>query len=208
MRKWYVRAIELNYMRAYADLGQIYLSGRGVRRNYAKASSLLQTALEAGVLGAHGPIGEMYFRGNGRPRSYAKALEHFLLDPAPNIYTTELAYMYRHGLGIGRDPEGAIKWYRTALIKGRNYATYEIGTMYWNGEVAEPDSRAKALAWFLLGAGYGGSKSARMVERLKSELNRVLARKAVVHAKTISGEIIWDMAIFGYLNKAPGGFSE
>ena len=116
--------------------------------------------------------------------------------------------MYRHGLGTERDPDAAIKWYRTVLIKGRNYPMYEIGTMNLNGVVADPDSWSKALAWFLLGAGYGGERSAGMVKHLKSNLTRAVAIKAVAHAKTISGEIIWDLAIFDYLKKAPGWFPE
>jgi|GEM_PF-1666555 hypothetical protein len=205
-RIWFERAVKFNYAAAHVGLGKLYLSGDGVEQNFAKANMHLQNALAAGEIGAHGLIGSMYFNGNGRPRDYAVARKHFLLHVAPYDYARELAHIYRQGLGTRRDPVEALKWYRIALINGWNGAMYELGTMYWNGEIAQLDPRIRSLAWFLLGAGHGGEKSARMVERLKSELPRQVAERAVTQAKTLSGKINWYSELADYLNEAPAGF--
>ena len=106
----------------------------------------------------------MYYSGNGRPRDYAAARKHFLLHDAPYNYARELAHIYRQGLGTPRDPDEAVTWYRFALINKWNGAMYQLGSMYWNGEIAHLETQIRALAWFLLGAGHGGGKSERMVE--------------------------------------------
>lgn len=51
----------------------------------------------------------------------------------------ELGMMYEHGLGVPKDYQGAIFWYRTAADRGSGYAAYKIALMFENGHGVQPD---------------------------------------------------------------------
>ena len=62
---------------------------------------------------------------------------------------------YRFGLGVGRDPEEAVRWFRLAADRGDGDACNHLGQMYCRGEgVGGPDHEA-ALWWFGAAAGRG-----------------------------------------------------
>lgn len=51
----------------------------------------------------------------------------------------ELGMMYEHGLGMPKDFQAAILWYRTAADHGSGYAAYKIAQMFENGHGVQQD---------------------------------------------------------------------
>ena len=62
-----------------------------------------------------------------------------------------LAAMYKLGLGVKKNPEEAVKWYRLAAEQGDAAGQYGLGTMYAAGEGLLQDYNV-ALKWFNLAA--------------------------------------------------------
>ena len=58
-----------------------------------------------------------------------------------------LAYAYRNGLGVGRDPASAARWYRFAAERGHPEAQYELALMYELGLGVTRDVD-EAAAWY------------------------------------------------------------
>ena len=65
-----------------------------------------------------------------------------------------LAAMYKLGLGVKKNPEEAVKWYRLAAEQGDAAGQYGLGTMYAAGEGLLQDYNV-ALKWFNLAAAQG-----------------------------------------------------
>lgn len=58
-----------------------------------------------------------------------------------------LGYLYRHGLGVGRDHAAAARWYRRAAEAGQAEAQYELALMYELGLGVNQDA-AEAALWY------------------------------------------------------------
>jgi hypothetical protein len=65
-----------------------------------------------------------------------------------------LAALYKLGLGVKKNPEAAVKWYRLAAEQGDAAGQYGLATMYADGEGVPQDYDA-ALKWFNLAAAQG-----------------------------------------------------
>ena len=70
---WYTKAAEQGLPEAQAMLGMLYLLGRGVTRNYAKARHYFEQALQGGELNVEAAVaqywlGQMYKEGIGVPK--------------------------------------------------------------------------------------------------------------------------------------------
>jgi TPR repeat protein len=51
----------------------------------------------------------------------------------------ELGMMFEHGLGMPKDPQAALLWYRTAADRGSGYAAYKLALMFENGNGVQQD---------------------------------------------------------------------
>ena len=67
---------------------------------------------------------------------------------------TVLGYMYAEGLGVARDPEEAVKWYRMAAKQGIAEAQNNLGKLYENGDGVAQDY-IEALKWYRMAAEQG-----------------------------------------------------
>jgi hypothetical protein len=65
-----------------------------------------------------------------------------------------LAALYKFGLGVKKNPEQAVKWYRLSAEQGDAAGQYGLGTMYAAGEGVLQDHDA-ALKWYNLAAAQG-----------------------------------------------------
>jgi TPR repeat protein len=65
-----------------------------------------------------------------------------------------LAAIFKLGLGVKKNPEKAVKWYRLAAEQGDAAGQYGLGTMYAAGEGVPQDYNV-ALKWFNLAAAQG-----------------------------------------------------
>ena len=105
---------------------------------------------------------------------------------------------YRFGLGVGRDPEEAVRWFRLAADRGDGDACNHLGQMYCRGEgVGGPDHEA-ALWWFGAAAGRGDRRGlfnlARMYHNGSGGLlpDRVKAMEFVRQAAGLGHPEAWN----------------
>ena len=86
---WYTKAAEQGLPEAQAMLGMLYLLGRGVTRNYAKARHYFEQALQGGELNVEAAVAQYW-----------------------------LGQMYKEGIGVPKDREKGEKLIRLAAING------------------------------------------------------------------------------------------
>jgi uncharacterized protein len=60
---WYRRAAEQGYAKAQLNLGQMYLRGRGVSKDYVEALNWIRKAADQGDARAEDALGFMYCKG-------------------------------------------------------------------------------------------------------------------------------------------------
>ena len=86
---WYTKAAEQGLPEAQAMLGMLYLLGRGVTRNYAKARHYFEQALQGGELNVEAAVAQYW-----------------------------LGQMYKEGIGVPKDREKGKKMIHLAAING------------------------------------------------------------------------------------------
>ncbi len=105
-QEYFEKSIPLNDPIASNNLGYMYMYGRGVDKDYAKAISLFEAAAEAGLPEGAFNLGMAYYKGNGVKRNYTTAFGYFERAAQNNtlpIAWGQLAEMYRRGRGVERD---------------------------------------------------------------------------------------------------------
>ena len=65
-----------------------------------------------------------------------------------------LGVSYDTGLGVNRNPEKAIRWYRAAALQGHATAQFSLGAMYAEGD-GGPQDFEEAIRWYQASAGQG-----------------------------------------------------
>ncbi|KAF8943532.1 hypothetical protein BGZ47_005350 [Haplosporangium gracile] len=105
---------------AQVDLGNMYMEGRGVHKDYQAAMDWYLKAADQGLVHAQCSIGLLYDTGNGVSQDFAKAMEWHLkaanqgLAPAQYV----IGLLYDKGLGVPQAQSKAIEWYRKATEQG------------------------------------------------------------------------------------------
>ena len=115
-------------IQAMYDVGNLYMRGRGVNRNMAKAAEWFQKAASTGHASAQAKLGILYFEGRGVKQNYPKAIK--LLNAAakqniPSAYY-QLANMFELGSGVPQDLHQSIYWYKKAEKSGYYLAKAKI----------------------------------------------------------------------------------
>lgn len=166
------RASEQNKLSAVADetrtraeqgaaaaqntLGNLYLVGKGVPKDYAQAVLWYRKAAEQGDRKGEFNLGEMYELGEGAPKDYAEAI-HWLRKSADQNDTRAqiaLGHMYFNGEGVTQDEGQGFAWYRKAAEAGHVPAQQFVGWMYYNGR-GVPKDYTEAAAWYQKAADQG-----------------------------------------------------
>lgn len=65
-----------------------------------------------------------------------------------------LGFMYANGMGVARNDQEAVRWYRQAAERGLASSQYNLGVMYANG-VGLAQSDQEAVKWYRLAAEQG-----------------------------------------------------
>jgi uncharacterized protein len=111
---------------AQSYIGHLYLSGKGVEQDFAKAKYwyikvINQKGADAKIVAhANFVMGMLYSTGKGGKHSYKTAIQHFQLA-AKQGYTDahiNIGLIYAKGLGVGRDYRKALYWWQLAAEKG------------------------------------------------------------------------------------------
>jgi TPR repeat protein len=142
------------------ELGLLYEGGKGVEKNWAKASELYGNAAAAKNINAMNNLGLMYEAGRGVQKRPAEALKWYKLasDGGNADATNNLALLYENGTGVAADIKKAVALYEKAAKGGNTTAMANLGKIYSNGN-GVPKDLAKAVKWFQKGIAAKGADS-------------------------------------------------
>jgi len=141
---------------AQNKLGNLYLNGTGLPKDYAHAAIWYRKGAEQGNPKAQFNLGEMYALGDGVPKDNAEALLWLKrsADQADRRAEVALGHMYFNGEGVTRDEYQGFAWYRKAAEAGYLPAQQFVGWMYSSGRgVAKDDGQA--ATWYQKAADQG-----------------------------------------------------
>jgi len=128
-------------------LGVMYVQGRGVAQDDARAVQWFDRAALQGDVGAENDLGVMYAQGRGVPQSYGKA-EGWFAAAARSFAPAQfnLGVTFEFGRGVPADPARALTWYLRAAGQGFVPAQRTLGVLYAGGHGIAQDTVA-AYTW-------------------------------------------------------------
>src|SRR5207237_1230744 len=119
-QQWYQKAADQGHGRALYRLGLIQLDGKGIAKNPGEAARLFALALKSPT-------------------------EDFL-----KAVLNDLGYMSERGLGVKKDPQEGLKYYKSAADLGSPEAQYNLGSIS-----LERNNEKDAYKYFVLAAKQG-----------------------------------------------------
>ena len=129
-------------------LATLYESGKGAKRDYAKAAGLLKKAARQQNAKAAYILGIMYIRGLGVPKD-AKAGARWHLKSAKEgepLAQNAVGLEYAEGFGLDKDPAEAAKWTYRAAQQGVIPAQVRVAKILTEGTGVPKDTVA-AYSW-------------------------------------------------------------
>ena len=141
---------------ASARLGDLYISGQGVPRNYALGIAAYQTAADGGSALAQNTLGDLYYNGQIVPKQPVLAAEMWSKAAKNNIASAQfnLARMLDRGELIPQDLPRAASLYEQSAEQGTSQAQLLLGLMLLDGHGIDQDCE-KAVAWIRKSAEQG-----------------------------------------------------
>jgi TPR repeat protein len=141
---------------AQTELGDAYISGKGIAKDPAAALQWYRRAAAQGHAPAQFALGMLYHQGQGGlPADDALAAKWLL--QAEKAYPPSggvLGYLYETGHGVPQDLSAARRHYQIAAEAGDAYAQSELGLAYALGR-GGPVDRGQAFHWYELAARQG-----------------------------------------------------
>lgn len=148
----YARAVDMGDTDSAAVLASIYRNGTGVPVDKERAADLYRKAADAGDMEAQYDLAFMLDAGEGIPMDRAEAERYFRMSADQGDTDACLCIggiLYERG--EFKEAEG---YFMSAALKGDVKAQYNLGLMYMDDSLGEPD-REKAREWFEYAAGEG-----------------------------------------------------
>lgn len=110
-------------------LGQMYLKGRGTRRDPANAASWFYKAATKGHAGAQADLAQLYYRGIGLKKDWEQAALWYQqsADQGDVRARTALAALYELGHGVNQSDSQAKKLYEQSTVQGDAEAMFKLG---------------------------------------------------------------------------------
>lgn len=142
-------------------LGESYMSGRGVKQDFAEAFKWFRKSADRGNAAALFHLGSLYYTGSGVGKDTAAALE-CLSKAADGAYAPAQAALgtkYLAGEDLPADQALGLKWLRKAGEGGYGPAQFQLAAIFYYGRGVAVD-KPEALKWFRL-AGEGGNAQAQ-----------------------------------------------
>lgn len=186
---WYQREIEMGYRDAYCSLGQLYLEGKGVPKDYQKALAMFEKAIldddhyGDGYSGqknyeALAYLGVIYRDGLGVEVNREKAID-YLMQSTNNGYGPTISYYELGNLYYAENKyEEALKYYREAKSNSFDHVTdgkytwlneistkacYKLGLMYDSGQGVEMNTD-KAIEYMTEAASRGSDGAKKYLQ--------------------------------------------
>ena len=157
---WYTKAAKQGLALSQAELGYMYLVGKGVAQDYAKARRWYTKAAKQGLALSQAELGYMYLVGKGVAQDYAKARRWYTKAAKQGNMLAQfnLAWMYENGKGVAKSYSKARKWFTKAADQGIAAAQFNVGLMYRHGKGVQTDL-VKAHELFEKAAAQGHAKA-------------------------------------------------
>lgn len=132
---YYAQAAEQNDPTGLNNLGSLYYSGIGCKRDSATARKLFEKAAALGNADSAVNLGFIYISGNGAPLDKEKALAYFEQaaesgNPAAQFMVGDAYYL---GILQPKDDDKAARLVKTAADAGFDEAQLVLADMYMNG---------------------------------------------------------------------------
>ena len=133
--KWYRKAAKLGHALAMNNIGNMYLKGRTVEKNYDEALRLFRKASDKGSALAKSNLGYMYLMGYGVSKDHSRAIRLFreAAEEDVALAISNLGYMYLQGYAVRKNYSEAVRLFKKAADKGNKLAQSNLGFMYLNG---------------------------------------------------------------------------
>lgn len=134
--KYYSMAAAQGDNIAINNLGSLYYSGVGTKRNPYKAAILFAKAADQGNVEAAVNLAFLYLSGSGIQQDSTKAMNYFAKASSQGNLTAQfvMGYAYYKGFVIGQDYKKAFELMREPAKAGFDEAQYNMALMYLNGE--------------------------------------------------------------------------
>lgn len=164
--------VEKGSVRALLNLGLVTANGRGVELNQAEGLRMIDDAAAKSLPEAINAQAETYFYGQfGRTMDYEKARASYCLAAEAGIVGAQniLGVIYRDALGVDRDHEIALQWFRRAAEQGDVRGQSNFGHLLG---VESPDTtrRIEAIKWVTLAADQKEVTAVKTLEELTASI--------------------------------------
>ena len=144
-------------------LGSRYISGNGVKQDYAVAAEWFRRAAEGGHTRAQYMLGIAYYTGRGVDRDARRAAPWF--EKAATAGNARAQYQlgdaYANGRGVAKERAWAARWFAKAAMNGHREAQYSLGAVLGAG-LGVPVDRMQAAKWLAIAEGNGHTEALTM----------------------------------------------
>jgi TPR repeat protein len=154
---------DLQYAAAAGDaeaqnrLGNTYLLGTGVRKDYAEAVRWYRQAADQGFASAQNNLAAMYLRGFGVRKDIQEAIGWYRKAADKGNITAQktLGMIHADGMGVPRSSAEAERWFSMAADQGGAEEQYDLAARYLSGVGGVEKNREAAKRWYRKAADQG-----------------------------------------------------
>lgn len=135
------------------ELGEAYLTGRGLARDEKQAVYWYKKAADSGDPAAQNQLGFLYQTGIGVEQNPARAARWYQRSAASGfpLGKVNLGVAFLRGSGVRKDPALAAQLFREAAERGSGLGADYLGLLYYSG-IGVPKDASEALRWFEVGS--------------------------------------------------------
>ena len=163
-------------------LAQMYMGGKGVKQDDAKAMEWALVGAKAGNALAQNDVGFLFGTGRGTKKDEEQALRWYTsaADQGNAMAAYNVGQYYANGAAARADPQKAVDYYRRAVEIGYPRAANALGDMYRFGRGVGLDIN-RAVQWYRVGAEQGDANASNSLGYLYATGQGVVAddRRAV-----------------------------
>jgi|CZKS01.1.fsa_nt_gi TPR repeat protein/class 3 adenylate cyclase len=154
-----------------AAIGQLYLAGDGVKKDYDEAMNWLRRAADGGSSFGMWKVGILYQNGWGAHRDHKEAKSWYTkaADAGEDRANVSIGLLYQHGWGVPKDYVEARRWYLKASAAGDSLAMSYIGKLYEQGGSGVSKDKDYAISWYRKAAAAGSVQAKDDLRRLHAQ---------------------------------------
>ncbi len=154
-----------------AAIGQLYLAGDGLKKDYGEAMRWFRRAADGGSSVGMWKVGILNENGWGvhKDRKEAKNWYTKAADAGEDRANLSIGLLYQRGWGVPKDYVEAIKWYQKASAGGDYTAMSYIGSLYEHGGSGVNKDKDEAVSWYRKAAAAGSGQAKDDLRRLHAQ---------------------------------------